>query len=136
MGFNPLSWLKSSDKAVDAGIGLLNNGQKAIDALFYTDEEKSENAKKVMNGLVEYWKTKADENSVRSKARRVLAFGIIGNFLLLLDTSAVLEILNHHARAKAVFDIAVAESFMVGAATIFYFGYYGVQGIIKKAKGK
>ena len=55
---------RNADKIVDGAI----NG---LDAVWYTDEERAKD-------YGAWSKQQIDENSVRSRARRILAFAIIG----------------------------------------------------------
>lgn len=117
--------------------GLING----IDKLIYTDEEKAdflqgkaEIALKVSAMHIKLLETIGDENSLRSQARRRLAFMLVGVFLLLLVFSAVVWKTDPEW-SKAVFDRATAMSTLVSGVVIFYFGYYGAKNIIAAVKG-
>ena len=58
---------KNADKVVDAAIG-------GLDAVWYTDEERARHYDKFATQQL-------DENSIRSRARRVLAFIILGSYV-------------------------------------------------------
>jgi hypothetical protein len=131
------SWLKSSDKAVDATIGLVEKGASGIDMLFFTDEEKSIASAKIMDQVIAINQATADENSIRSRTRRMLAKCIVGNYLSLLNIGVLLKMLDEHGKATFVFKTAnEALAAHVLTVVIFYFGYYGIKAVVKSVKDK
>jgi hypothetical protein len=129
------SWFKKSDKVVDTALDLVEKGASGIDMLFFTDEEKSIASAKVMDQVIEFNKATADENSIRSRTRRLLACLIIGNYLLILDVAIGYVIAGKTDIAKLLFKIANETlGAHVLAVVIFYFGYYGVKAVVKSAK--
>lgn len=100
-----------------------------IDHLHLSDEEKIKyviEQKKIME---------TGENSIRSVTRRILAVGIIGNFLILVDVAAVLYIVDADKKADSILKLALVLATAVTAVVIFYFGYYGLTKIVEKFKG-
>ena len=128
-----LSWLKTSEKAVDTAADVVKNGMAAIDMVFYTDEEKVKDGHKIMDTWIEMVKATAQENSAKSITRRYLAVMIMGSFLLQAFTAIGLFRYDPEW-SKFVLSIMGMESFMVGSVTIFYFGYYGIKQLLGKKK--
>ena len=134
MGF--FSWFTTTEKAVDTGLDLIKKGASGIDMLFFTDEEKSLASAKIMEQVIAMNKATADENTVRSKTRRALAKVIIYNYMALINLSAVCKLSGDVENAKFLFDLAnKALGSAVLAVVIFYFGYYGINAVVKSAKG-
>lgn len=71
---------KNVDKVIDGAI----NG---IDKAWYTEQERASH-------YSEYVKQQIDENSIRSRARRVLAFAILGTYLSLKVASVIVYKIN------------------------------------------
>lgn len=120
---------KTIDKIVDGAIS-------AGDKLFYTDEEKADFRLKVGNQVIKFIGVAGDENSIRSKARRILAILIVGHELLFLDLAAIAYIFSKPEVGKLFLGLAATLAAATTAVVIFYFGYYGVQNIIGKIKDK
>lgn len=107
---------KNADKIVDGIIG-------GIDAAWYTDEERAKDYSKYVTQQI-------DENSIRSRARRVLAFAILGSYLgLKLVGAAVYKIdANYAAYLSTQGDALSTLALGVGA---FYFAVHLLRGIKK-----
>jgi len=134
MGF--FSWFTTTEKAVDTGLDLIKKGASGIDMLFFTDEEKSLASAKIMDQVIAMQKATADENSVRSQTRRMLAKLIIANYLLIIDLAIGFVVFGKDATARLLFDIAnTTLGAHVLAVVIFYFGYYGINAVVKSSKG-
>ena len=127
MGF--FSFLKTSEKALDAGADVVKGAVSGIDKLFFTKEEKSEAALKAFELWIKTQEVIRDENTARSITRRILAVMILGVFLLMGIGACVLYPINILWAAHL---IAVMKELviMTSAVTIFYFGYYGVKAIV------
>ena len=102
-------------------------------------EAKQELAKSI-NGFI---KTTFKENSIRSITRRFLAWGIIGNAILLSWASLAFYGLGAYTGNEAynkiserAWDVLGYWSSPVLAVVICYFGYYGASSIIKTARKK
>lgn len=126
----------TASKVVDTGCSLIEKAADGIDALFFTDEEKVQASQKVLETVIEMHKATADENSVRSRARRALAIIVIADYMALLNLAAILYCFGvTRDAARGVFDIAnMGAGFMVSAVTIFYFGYYGIKNVVSVVK--
>ncbi len=122
MGF--FSFLTTSEKAVNTAADLAKDAAKGIDALFFTAEEKSAASIQAIELWVETQKIIRDEGSIRSVTRRILAIMILGTFLAEGITSIVLFKFDPLWSAQ-VLAIMKSQGMMVGAVTVFYFGYYG-----------
>ena len=131
MGF--LDWLRTAPKVVDTAANVVNSGVKGIDALFFTDEEKSDASRKLYELWLETQKIVRDENTVRSMTRRGLACMIMGLFLLLILMAAVCWPLMSEW-SGALIKMAGILSNLVMAVAIFYFGPYAFSAYIKKKK--
>ncbi|WP_340112618.1 hypothetical protein [Maribellus mangrovi] len=104
-----------------------------IDKLFFTAEEKSEASQKAWDQWIEWYKLNSDENSARSKTRRILAILFASFFLFLLLAAAALYWFNE-AYSAFLFDLAKEIFPLVSGIMLFYFGYYGWNSIVKNKK--
>jgi hypothetical protein len=117
-----------------AGTGIVTGAIKGIDALIFTDEEKANFSKEVMTLWLDVQKVTANESSIRSVTRRILAVGFIASYLfLVLGGCAVYKW--DVAYSQFLFDTAMSLNTPVLTIIIFYFGYYAVSNIIKAKKG-
>ncbi len=133
-----LGWLKglfSAPKLADTAANIINSTVSSIDKLFYTEEEKAENAKDAFKLWLEAQRILIHESSVRSITRRYLAVMIVAVFLFLILLSAGLFAFGVDTAAK-VFECAKAIANLVFMVAVFYFGYYGAQHVIKAVKDK
>lgn len=132
MGF--LSWMKTSEKAVDTATDIAKDISGGIDVLVYTEEEKAQARQKAVDTWIRIQEAIRNENSERAKTRRILA-----KYLFQVQMTLVLG-------AVAVFPFnagyagyirQMAEMLLpwTGAVVTFYFVYYGVENAIKKVKG-
>lgn len=126
MGF--LSFLKSSEKALDIVDKGTNGVIAGMDKLFFTNEEKSEASLKVTEAHLKLVEATAGENSKRSITRRILAVMIMGSFLALLLFGAVIHRWDPEW-SKHVLVCASALSTLSLTIGIFYFGTYGIKSI-------
>ena len=121
------SWFTSGgaqvEKITDA---VINTG----DALFYTDEEKSATAEKQRELYFKFLELARDENSIKSITRRILAFAVIGQWLLMLNVCVGLYLFGKIEAAGFVFDMIKDIFWFVFAIGSFYFG----AGILNKIK--
>lgn len=125
------NFLTSSDKVVTTATDLAKDAASGIDMLFFTDEEKSQASAKVMESVIAMYAAEKDENSVRSKTRRILAILIFANYAAIINASAVFYCLDSKEKAAALFNLAnetLADHVL--AVIIFYFGYYGISKIM------
>ena len=128
-----LSWLKTSEKAVDTASDLVKKGADGIDALFFTAEEKSQASLKMIDLWIKTQEVIRDEGTARAITRRVLAIIIVGMSLFLgLAACAVY----YFDKDLALFILSVVKEYgyMTTAVVIFYFGYYAVKQIVGEKK--
>ena len=131
MGF--LDFFRTTPKVIDTAANVVDAGIRGIDALFFTDEEKSESSRKTYELWLETQKIIRDENTIRSMTRRILACMIMGEFTLLLLMAAVAWPFMPEW-GKMLLEIAKSLSNLVIAIAIFYFGPYAFSAYMKKKK--
>jgi len=134
MGFMSLFGTKKIVENVsDAVSGAVGKGG-LIDNAFFTDQEKAQVGLEAGRLWLDVQKVLATENSIRSITRRAIAWAIVGEFLLLLNTGVVLLVLGKRDLVVAIKEFAIAMKFDWMAVTVigFFFLYYGVQKIVKK----
>jgi len=120
---------KTVDKVVDGAIS-------GIDKLFYTNEEKADARKEIAKGVSKFVENTLDENTARSKTRRVIAIMIMGVFLLLIVAAAGVYPLNADY-SKFLFEVAGDISTMALMVAAFFFGAHLLgRDIIGKKKDK
>ena len=126
-----LSFLKTSDKALDTAANVVNGAVSGIDALFFTEEEKSKASLEVVELWLKMQDVTANENSARSITRRYLAFGFLSLFILLILFGT--GIWKWYPEwAAFVFSVVKSISNIILAIVIFYFGYFGIKEVLKK----
>lgn len=124
------SWItggaKSADKVID---GIINTG----DAMFYTDEEKSEFTIKRQELWLELQKTLGSESSSRSVNRRVVAWAVILMTAFLTLSSIVAYAFGFVELAQYIKDIAVEYKWPWAfcGVIVFYFGTHMISGLKK-----
>lgn len=131
MGF--LTAFLGAPKVVDTVADTVKSGMGMLDNAFYTEQEKAENAGKVMNTWLEIQKATAQENSIRSITRRILAWLIMGLFLLLVLAACIIWKFD---AGWAEYTLSVVGktnlSYLAMIVGFFYFGSYGIGTLIKK----
>jgi len=118
-----MSWFsKIFSSGPDAANKVLDAGLRGIDALVFTDEEKSVARQKLVDTWIETQKALQQETPIRSVTRRIIAFAVIFPFVLLILAAAVAF---PFAAEYSKFLLQLAEGqfgwLVVGVAT-FYFG--------------
>uniref|UniRef100_A0A6H1ZIS7 Holin n=2 Tax=viral metagenome TaxID=1070528 RepID=A0A6H1ZIS7_9ZZZZ len=127
------SFLTTAPKVVDTGMDLAKQAANGIDALFFTDEEKSNASLKAVELWIETQKVLRDESSARSITRRYLAVMIMG--VNLFEGLAACGIYKFDLEwSKFILEMMQSQAFMVGAVVVFYFGYYGFKQIVGAKK--
>ena len=107
-----------------------------VDKLFFTDEEKADTKIKMQQIWLEAIKTTANESSIRSITRRILAVMIMGSFLFLILASFFCF---PFLPTMAAFGLSLAKelSTLTLAVGVFYFGTYAIGTyLFKDKKGK
>ncbi|WP_297096383.1 hypothetical protein [uncultured Draconibacterium sp.] len=101
-----------------------------VDKLFFTNEEKSDAAKQAWDQWIEWYKLNSDENSARSVTRRILAIMFSSIFLFLLLCAGAVYFFDE-TYAGFLFDLSKSIFPLVSGILLFYFGYYGINSVIK-----
>lgn len=134
----------SGEKIVDTGADLAKDVSSGIDKMFYTKEEKADDAASHRDAMLkakekgfEFWlkvqEAIKNENSIRSMTRRKLADSITNVFLFFLISSGVLWKYDK-LWAGHFFELAKALLPYFGGIVGFFFLYYGTENIISKVK--
>lgn len=150
-----LSWfgkIFGTGKALEKGLETVDtvaNGMvSGVDALFFTEEEKSNASMKTMAMRMSMVKALQDEFAPRAITRRILAIIIVGttffhfNFVVLMGIMANLfpkiikidgkEVNAWNGAIEFVMSVIVQEVKIAMIVVFFYFGYYGVKAIVKQ----
>jgi len=124
MGF--WSWLTGGGEAVESAAKVAEKATdgiyNGIDKMFYTDEEKAENAQKILDSQLAFIRMAYNSNSIRSVARRVIAFAFTANFLLILDVALFFAVRGDANIVKSIVDVCTA--FRVGIIQLAIVGFY------------
>ena len=106
----------------DAATKVLDAGIRGLDALVFTDEEKSVAKQKRSDTWLETQKVLQAETSIRSVTRRIIAFAVVFPFVLLILFAAAVYPFNPE---YCKFLITLAEGqfgWLVLTVATFYFG--------------
>lgn len=111
---------------------------KGIDKLSFSDQERATMNLGIADKIAEFAGNTLSENTERSKARRVIAYIIIGNVVLLLWAVIILSFLGYNDAAsfiqKLATDWQMHTAFIMVLA--FFFGGYMMRNIPLKSKQK
>ena len=124
---------KTAEKALDTVDNLTNKIAGGLDQLFFTDQERAQISVETMKLHLALIQTTQTESSIRSVTRRMVAWGIMGTFMVLIIFSAFVWRWNQEW-AKWILAIIGQFYELVLMVGFFYFGYYAVSSIVKKAK--
>lgn len=131
MGF--LTAFLGAPKVVDTVADTVKGGMGMLEKAFYTEQEKAENAGKVMNTWLEIQKATAQENSIRSITRRILAWLVMGLFLFLVLTACVIWKFDAGWSDYILSVISETKlSYLAMIVGFFYFGSYGIGSLLRK----
>ncbi len=129
--------LFSGEKTVEKAVNLVDDSVRGvggwIDEQQFTEQEKAENRQRLMDFRLKVLSKTADESSVRSISRRILAWTIVGVFLMLVVTAAIGTVLGA-LWVKGVVTLINAMSSSYLAVTSFYFVSHIGNSWIEKAK--
>lgn len=131
---NPFNLFKSSDKAIDTVSDLAKDASKGIDAMFFTQEEKSQASAKAMEMIMAWQEKMKDENSIRSVTRRIIAWAVVGVYLTLKVGGVIVWQVNKIygnyicQQADSMFQLVM----MVMGTYFVYYGLTKVAGGLKK----
>lgn len=131
--FGWLTGVKTADKAMDTINNLTDHVAGGLDQLFFTDQEKAQVSLETMQMHLALIKTTMSESSIRSITRRVLAWLIMAGFLILILLAATIWKVDAEW-AAFIFECAKQIYELVLMVGFFYFGYYAVSSVVKKAK--
>ena len=127
---NPLKFLMgatgSADKILDAGI-------KGADKLFNTDEEKADYKREMQTLFLQQLKSEGDGQGSSSITRRILAFMLVGLFVMYGLAAGLFWGLEMPAIAQGYINLMNEIKVPVSMALTFYFGRHFVEGFNKKA---
>ena len=129
------SVLFGTPKVVDTIADTVKSGVGMLDNAFYTDQEKASNALKFSDAWLNIQIATANENSIRSISRRLLAWAIMFVFLLLIiSAGAIWKIDPEYSN----FILKLISDTELGWLTIgvgaFYFGGYSLGTYLGKKK--
>lgn len=128
-----LGSLFGNAKVVDTVADTVKSGVGMLDNAFYTDQEKAADAGKMMDTWLKIQQTTAGENSIRSITRRVLAWVIMGVYVVIVLFACVVWKFDA-AWAGYIKGILTETnlSYLALIVGFFYFGSYAVGQYIKK----
>jgi len=128
-----LTGVKTADKAMDTINNVTDHVASGLDKLFFTDQEKAQISIETAQLHLKFIELTLNESSIRSITRRVLAWAIMTVFLSLLVISA--GVWKFDAEwARFIFNCASQTYELVLLVAFFYFGYFAVSSVVKKAK--
>jgi len=124
-------WFKgllSAPKALDVITEAVRKGVDGIGKCFFTDQEKAEFTLEAAKMWVRVQETIANENTVRSMTRRILAVLILGTFLSLLVCAGLVY---PWFPLWSAFLLSLAKQLggVAMAITAFYFGVHLLRGL-------
>lgn len=121
-----MGWLsvfkpQTADKIID-------NGMKALDAVFYTDQEKAEYQAKIFDAWIKAQEAINSETTPRSINRRYVAWSIVLMISTFATSTMIMAMYGFDEKARLL--IEVAEAYDLGFAFIsvimFYFGTHAL----------
>ncbi len=131
MGLLDFMGFGQADKVLDIADKATSGIVKGIDALVFTDEEKSQAGAKITDAHIKLMETLAGENTARSVTRRYIACSFVFTYLAGNILSVGLWKFDQDY-ASFIFDCTQNLNNAILGILIFYFGYYGVKSVMKK----
>lgn len=132
-----MSWFTSLfalPKVVDTGLDLVTSAAKGIDALFFTDEERSQARQKWWSEVfLPLEKVLAPQGAIRSITRRVLAKAFCETYLFLFIVGFIVFKIDREWAAFAL-ELIKILTVPVSGIVLFFFGAYGVGTYLTKKK--
>ncbi len=116
---------KSAETVIDTAAKGIYNG---IDAMVFTEEEKSQARQKGFDSWLKFYEIAYDQNSVRSITRRWVAFMILGPMTLYSLAAAVLTPF-YPEYAKFLFSLVQEYSPVAMVIIAFYFGPHALKAL-------
>lgn len=150
-----LSWfgkIFGTGEALNQGLKTIDTvaegAVKGVDALFFTEEEKSNQSVKVLGMKMAMVKALQDEFAPRAITRRILAIIIVGSTFFHFNLAVFMGIMANlypkwvkvgektinawDGALQFTISIIVQEVKIAMVVVFFYFGYYGVKAIMKQ----
>lgn len=143
MGFFGLFKGKATaDKALDIAGDMTKGIINGADALFFTDEERSQSLTdriqifhEISKTNIEFAKTTQSENTIRSKTRRSMSYVLIGNTIITFWSISFGYFFNP---GWSAFMMQLCGVFWIGGAfmsiVIFYYGNHVASTLIRQVK--
>ncbi len=103
----------------------------SLDKLVFTDEEKSDVSMQTVKLYLKFNELTANENTVRSITRRILAVSIMGAYLFLIILSGIIFKIDPDWSTR-LFGCAKELSSLTIAIGILYFGPYQLSKLFNK----
>ncbi|MCW8965192.1 MAG: hypothetical protein OQK82_00685 [Candidatus Pacearchaeota archaeon] len=85
----PFDWFQAGSDTTNS---IIDKAASGLDAIVYTDQEKSEMRLKLAEWHLEMQKTLGQESSIRSVTRRLIAFMILVPYVGLIISAAILHL--------------------------------------------
>jgi len=120
-----LKTIFSTPKAIDAGIDLASRGADAIDAIFYTDEEKAQARQDWWKTFLKLEETLAPQGAIRSVTRRIIANDFCKVYLFLFLADLILYPFNAEW-SNHIWELIKVLTYPISGIIFFFFGTYGV----------
>jgi hypothetical protein len=114
-----LKWFQGGGAAVEK---ITDAVIKSGDMLVFTDEEKAIGRAESRAMYMKFLELSRNENSIKSITRRIIAFAVIGEWLLLLNIAVGLVLAGKPDLAEPVFVVLAEIFWLVFAIGSFYFG--------------
>lgn len=126
---------KTVEKGLDIGANIVDGIKEGLDNWNLSDEEKIQYMQGGFKLQLKFMEQNVEQNSLRSQARREIAKNIV-NFQLAMIAFMALIWKYDPKWAEYLLKLNVETKLGLAfiAVIVFYFGYYGVQGMIAKAK--
>lgn len=124
-----IDWFKAGPEAATK---VLDAGIKGIDALVFTDEEKTAARQKMVDSWIDLQKSLGEETSIRGVTRRALAFAVVIPWLTMNVSAAIIYPI-YPTYSGFLMDVAEGKfGYLVLGVMGFYFGPF----MVAKAMGK
>lgn len=104
---------------------VFENISKGVDNLAFTQQERAELNMKLADKVAEYAEKTLSENTIRSKARRIIAYVIVFTWI----TAALLDIWIDNADLTYLWQDSVLKTAFIMVLAFFFGGYYLKGGI-------
>lgn len=126
--YNPLTWGdKIATDVLDKDDGILVKAGEWIGNQDFTEEDRAEHNASIAKGVTSFAVSTLNENTIRSKARREIAYLWIKSQLSLILMCAITAPFDDELYSRYI-KIALSDVMTYGTAAIFifFFGSYGI----------